>query len=331
VGINGEVISQMKCDVSLAGKKLDTLVSEHDGQNYMLYDVQDLIPVGSPIAMPVFTNGYALYNDFVQKLDLKYYNSNKSETVSKKIIPGAAIKGFNWTSMFGQFLTKQPVVQKTNFQATEWLWFLMNFNEDANDVELKFEAKTAGNTTYLKTVAIDGYLKDKLVCVDVSAEFMLTQFDEIEKKYLASYSVWFENGGVRISEKREYHIANSSAYDVQMVLLNSFGVWDTVSLTAGQKTSKEFDLQYSENRRKMKLESAAWIDKYSLTLTDLEQGWLKYLIEIIVSRKTYLRDGSELIPIVCTTKNYDDAYNTKVQDEATLEFRGEDVERSVKM
>ncbi len=331
VGINGEVISQMKCDISLAGKKLDTLISEHDGNNYMLYDVQDLIPVGKPIAMPVFRNGFAVYNDFVKQLDLKYYNSNKNQTVTKKIIPGASIIGYNWTSHFGQFLTKQPVVQKTNFQATEWLWFFMNFNEATNDVVLKIEAKTAGNTTYLKSVAVDGYLKDKLVCVDVSPEFVSARFSEVEKKFLASYRIWFENNGVRISEKREYHIGNSSAYDVLMVLLNSFGVWDTVSLTAGQKSSKEFDLQYSENRRQLKLESASWIDKYSLTLTELEQGWLRYLIEIIISKKTYLRDGSELVPIVCTTKNYDDAYNTKVQDEATLEFRGENVERSIQI
>lgn len=331
VGINGEVISQMKCDISLAGTKLDTLVSEHDGNNYMLYDVQDLIPKGNTIAMPVFRNGFAVFEDFVQQLDLKYYNSNKSQTVSQKIIPGASVFGYSWTESFGRFLTVQPVVQKTNYQANEWLWFLMNYNESVDSVVLKISLKTAGNQTFVKSVAVDGYLKDKLLCVDVSAEFVAAQFGaEIEKKYIASYTVWLENDGTRISEKREYHIANGSAYDVQLLVLNSFGVWDNVSVTAGQKNSKEFDVQLSENRRKVKLESAGWIDRYSFTITDLEQGWLRYLLEVVISRKVYLRDGAGLTPIVCTTKNYDDFYNTKIQDEATLEFRGENFERSVK-
>ncbi|MER0442189.1 hypothetical protein [Emticicia sp. W12TSBA100-4] len=332
VGINGEVISQMKCDVSLAGTKLDTLLSEHDGNSYMLYDVQDLIPVGDAIAMPVFRNGHAVYNNFVQQLDLRYYNSNKSQTVSRKIIPAASVLGYSWTENFGRFLTVQPVVQKTNYQANEWLWFLMNYNENVDDVVLKISLKSAGNQTFVKSVVVDGYMKDKLLCVDVSPEFVAALFvAEIDKKYIANYTVWLENGSTRISEKREYHLTKGSAYDVQLLVLNSFGLWDTVSVTAGQKNSKEFDVQVSENRRKVKLESAGWIDRYSFTITDLEQGWLKYLLEVIVSRKVYLRDGGELKPIVCTTKNYDDFYNTKIQDEATLEFRGENFNRSVKV
>ena len=331
VGINGEVISQMKCDLSLNGTKLDTLISEHDGNNYMLYDVQDLIPKGEPIAMPIFRNGYAVYEDFVKLLSLKYYNSNKSETVTKKIIPGASIIGYNFMSLIGQFLTTQPAIQKTTFQSTEWLWFLMNYNENLNEATLKFSLKTAGNQTFVKTIVINEYLKDKLICFDCSAEFIAAQFPEITKKYIASYTVWIEVDESRVSEMREYHLMPSSAYDMQLLVLNSFGVWDTVTVTAGQKSSKEFDVQLTENRRNVRIEDAGWIDKYSFSITDLEQGWLRYLAELIVSRKVYIRNGGNLVPIVCTTKNYDDFYNTKVQDEVTLEFRGESFERSIKM
>lgn len=331
VGINGEPISQMKCDVSLNGVKLDTLISEHDGSNYMLYDVQDLIPKGEPIEIPLFKNGFVIYNDFVKLLSLRYYNSNKSETVTRKIIPGANVKGYSFTNMAAQFLTTQPAVQKTTFQSTEWLWFLMNHTDNINEITLKISLKTAGNQTFVKTTTINQYLKDKLLCVDVSAEFVAAHFPEVQKKYISYYTVWIEAADTRISEKREYHLTPSSAYDMQLIVLNSFGVWDTVTLTAGQKNSKEFDVQLTSNRRNVRLEDAGWIDKYSLSITDLEQGWLKYLIELIVSKKVYIRKGSELVPIVCTTKNYDDFYNTKVQDEATLEFRGESFERSIKL
>ncbi len=330
-GINGEVISTMKCDVSLGSTKLDTLLSEHNGKSYMLYDIQDIIPIGEPIALPVFRNGYAVYSNFVQQLTLKYYNANKNQSVMRKIIPSGAVEGYNFLRQANQFLTTQPAVQKTTFQSSEWLWFLCNYNEAVSEITLKIEAHTAGNQVFLKTISIVEYLKDKLLCVDVSPEYVITQVSEIQKKYLAYYKIWFEIEGVVVSEKREYHLTNSSAYDVQLIVLNSFGVWDTVSCTAGQTNSKEFDMQLSENRRKVKLESAGWIDKYSFSITDLEQGWLKYLTEVIISRKVYLRDGADLVPIVCTTKNYQEFYNTKVQDEATLEFRGEGFERSVKM
>lgn len=329
-GLNGAVIEPLRCDVSLGGKLLDTMLIEHDGDSYMLYDVQDLIPMGDAIAMPVFQNGFAVYDGFVQQLDLKYYTDTRNETVSRKILPGARVSGFDWTGGFGRFLTKQPRVQKTSFRATEWLWFLMNFVENANAVVLKIAITGKSGNVTEKAIPIAGYLTDKLLCVDCSAEFVAANF-EIEKQYIDSYKIWLENDEIRISEVREYYIVNSSAYDVELLVLNSFGVWDMLNVIAGQKNSKEFELQYSENRRKTKLEAATWIDKYALTITDLEQGWLEYLIEIIISRKTYLRDGSELRAIVCTSKNYDDYYNTKVQDEATIEFRGEGVERSVKV
>lgn len=322
--------AQLKCDVSIGSAKLDTLVSEHDGTEYVLYDVQDLIPVGDAIALPVFRNGHAVYEGFVKELALKYYNATQSQTVTRKIIAGANVLGFDTIATFGQFLTKQPSVQKTNFRATEWLWFLMNFNEAADTVVLKIELNTKGKQEIVKSNEIAGYLKDKLVCVDVSPELVASQF-EVEKQYINSYRVWFENAETRVSEYREYHLANSSAYDVELIVLNSFGVWDSINVIAGQKNSKEFDLQYSENRKKVKLEAASWVNKYSFSITDLEQGWLRYLIELIVSKKIYLRDGADLLPIVCTTKNYDDYYNQKVQDEATLEFRAEAIERSVKI
>lgn len=323
--------AQIKCDISLNNTKLDTLLSEHNGTNYMLYDVQDLVPRGEAIALPIFHNGYAIYENFIKTLELKYYNATKSQTISKKIIPNSGVNGYQWTGSIGQFLTKQPIAQKTNFRASEWLWFLMNFNERTENISLKISVKTTGKQVIEKSIALAGNLTDKLICIDISAEFVATTFGEIDKKYIESYDIWLINGTERISEIREYHIANSSAYDVEMIVLNSFGVWDTLSLVAGQKSTKEIETQYSENRRKVQIEASNWIDKYLFSITDLEQGWLKYLIEIIISRSVFLRNGSELLPIICTTKSYDDAYNTKVQDEANLEFRGQAIERTVKL
>lgn len=323
--------AQLKCDVMLGDTKLDTLLSEHDGKGYTLYDLQELMP-SLMIELPVFTNGYAIYENFVQLLALKYYNDNQTQTVTKKIIPQAGVRGFSWVNGFGRFLTIQPTEQKTNFRSTEWLWYLLNYDEPVNNLKLKIEVTTLGKQLILTEVILPGYLQGKLIGLDVSAELVaeLVKAD-VEKPYMESYRVWLEQDGERLSEYRTYYLVPVRAYQVELLVLNSFGVWDSVTLMATQKNSKDFDLQYAENGRSMKLTDAHWFSRYAFGISDLEQCWLTYLQELIISRKVYLRVGSELKAIVCTTKSLDDFYNNRAFDEASLEFREELTVRSVEL
>jgi hypothetical protein len=325
---------QIKAKVFLADNLLCTLISEFDGSGFVFRSLEKLLP-NSALKLPAFVNNSQFCQNIVQDLRIDFFQENKSDTEEYKVLIGAGVgqkrQSINTlVSHPNKFLTNQPMKKKTSLKSSEWLYFLNNY-DDPKRLYIRIVAKLANGSTNTRDAFSILDSKFGVYAIDISPIYIKNRFatelagetsigSEIES-YKVQTGIYLANIFFPLSEIREYFITADTSQATHLCFKNSFGVFDNLRLTGGQKKSQELDYNTFENEQTIYTEDVVFYDKLSLQLGEFEQNWLLYLKELPISKMIYLRTGGSYQKLTCTTKSLPFFDSSKPNDETNIEFR----------
>jgi hypothetical protein len=324
-------------EFSLDNEPIATAAADHNGSDYRFEDVQKLLPTYIP-ELPIFVNSISV-TDPVRELQIKFFQEDKTAFETYKIMlnagVGRAIQGIrklNTTPAL--FLSNQPRLRKTSIENEEHIWFVNNFegNNSVNYVRITGTYDDNPNLSFTYEIDFVAFL-DKIYGFNLLPYLALTRINNglsLANKtpgdvLQLEVSIW--NGPIanqnaeRLTEYIEFEVVEPTDDIIRLKFLNSFGVFETVNLRGTYKLSQELDYLSVESEDEFTNEETSYYQKLTLNIGELEQGYLRFLREILISKSVWIfLDNLEnrIVPIT-KTFNYDDS--KAAFDTAQLEFR----------
>ena len=223
-----------------------------------------------------------------------------------------------------RFISTAPSEKITDINSNEYLYFLLNYQQLPESVEVHvlaiFEDSSKSPETFILS-EITGLSECDLILLNVSAQNVLSNVNSSEP--VQEYVITLRANNVIISEAKTYIIdPQTQEQTCNLLYRNQLGVFETARFTAERDEYIEFSVDsFEANNQSIDYYSES-VTKLNLRTGYLQKDWLRHLIEeITASKEIYWLRGKDRIRLAHTGKNLK-IYDAKtIQESATFEFK----------
>jgi len=222
------------------------------------------------------------------------------------------------------YISTAPKEKLTDINATEYLYFLLNYDTVPDTIQLHclaiFEDEDEEPEGFTLS-EISGLKSYDVLMFNVSPKDVISCINSL--KPIREYYISIAIGTVLISEARNYILDYQTQEQTYNLLFrNQLGVFETARFTAERDEFVEFSIDSFESNKQTIDYHSESITKLNLRTGYLQRYWLRYLIEeLTASKEIYWLSGKQQIRLAHTGKNLK-IYDPKtIQESATFEFK----------
>ncbi|MFD0878234.1 hypothetical protein ACFQ1A_28965, partial [Massilia pinisoli] len=239
----------------------------------------------------------------------------------------------------GPFLTWQPKVKKLTRDMPDHLYWLQNVDAGTITITVRYVISYINASTLVeetknmdKTISLKAY---EMACIPLRVNALNPVNGGYSTDYILKFTVQvlYAAGGYA-SEIRTYNQFNSSVSQsyqtpdaaptdtpIYIKFLNSFGVWDTLRLYGKIKQSTETEHITASFDRRLGLVDIEGFDKLEVNTGALDQNWLRYMEQLLYSRKIYQITPKGNRELILQSNNLDTFTTLAPNESANFEFR----------
>lgn len=240
-----------------------------------------------------------------------------------------------WSQVKGPFLTWQPKLKKIELQSPEHLYWLQNVTDTEISITVQYtvvrtdpmDFSSTLTTVINKALVVKPY---ELACIPVRPQIFRELDSNIDPNGIRKISVQvLYSTGSYASEIRIFDVAEGTSFSkapntdtpVFFKIMNSFGVWDDLRCYGKIVENTETERYMVDYDRRRTLLEVEGFDNLSVNTGALDLGWLKYMKQLLYSRRIY-----QVVPwghreVVLETKSMKTLETMVAGENATLDFR----------
>lgn len=313
----------LQADVLLNNASIAKLVAEA-GLGHKFYDVDLLLPDPEK-PLPDFSRKMSVDIDTLKTFDFTFTQPNKTITQKYCVLLSSGYSSNVYRSDLSlktptPFLTNQPIAKHTGANSNEY--FFLPINIDNPSPSLNLYLKITMEMADGSLVSFN-YLKiEKVINMSVYG-FNLSPYQILADQTIQPVGYYFQildHENNAFSERRYLKIEPSRDEDFNIVLKNSYGFWDCLTIpgTQSRKIKNNRDSILADN--KMISGPADFHRAIYLNLAELDTRLKNYFQEIIISDKIFMLEG-DFIEIKIETQDFEYLNTADIVESATLEFR----------